>query len=70
MDDHKLDKICTDITEIKADLKYHVHRTDLLETSVEVLKKDSNLARGAIYFVGFLGTLASIVDIALKIFHR
>jgi hypothetical protein len=70
MENDKLQQIAVDIAEIKVDLSYHIKRCDLLETSVEVLKKDSNRAKGAIYFIGFLGTVASITDVVIKIFHR
>ena len=70
MEHEKLEQIAVDIAEIKVDLKYHVHRTDLLESSVEVLKRDSTLARGAIYFVGFIGTLATITDVCIKLFRH
>jgi len=77
MSDDKLDCISkdinyikTDIAVVRTDLNYHITRTNLLEDSVEILKKDSNLARGAIYFVGFLGTLATITDVLVKLFHH
>ena len=73
----QMDTICKDISEIKTDVAvmkvdvaHHIKRCDLLEDSVEVLKKNSAMAQGAVYFIGFVATLATIVDVYLKISHH
>lgn len=62
MENDKLDKICTDIAEIKVDLREHVRRTELLEDSVDELKKQSYQIKGAAAFIKLMGIFAAIAE--------
>jgi hypothetical protein len=50
----------SEVSAIKVDLKEHMRRTALLEASLEKVKIDVTLAKGAI---GLLGVLATIVSV-------
>ena len=65
-----LSDIKVDIAEIKVDVAHHIKRCDLLEQSVDILKSETSMARGALYAIGLLGTLATIADVYFKIFRR
>lgn len=52
------------LTAIETDLKYHIHRSNLLEAQVEALKKDHNRLQGFFIIGGWvLGTFAVIATI-------
>jgi hypothetical protein len=89
--DAKLDKIQESITELKIDqakqevnliantkqLEEHMHRSDLLEESQEVLYEEvSNIKLhkaqmdGILKFLGILSTIVSVAVGLLKLFHK
>lgn len=64
----KIDKISDDISEVKVtlarntvSLEEHVRRTNILEDKVEPMRKDIDMAKGAIAFIGLLATIATII---------
>ena len=52
--EEKLDKVLEQQGEIKVDLKYHIKRTDLLETEVGSLRKYVYMGLGIAIAVGVL----------------
>lgn len=68
----KLDRLATDVAEIKADLREHMRRTAVLEQAVLPLLKEQALREGLIartkerwktggMFIGIVAALAEII---------
>lgn len=49
-----------DIAAIKADVRVHIKRTDIIETEIKWLHRQVWVAHGAIALVGFVALLVSI----------
>jgi hypothetical protein len=74
--DEKLDKIVSDVGEIKVvqaaqhvTLQEHMKRSDALEQIVLPLQTKMNYAEGALKLIGFLSILAGIIESILWMRH-
>lgn len=74
MQDQKLDKIQSDVSEIKThlavyneQLKVHMKRSDALEKIVQILQKRVLMVDGGLKLLGLLAALAAIVEAYLKV---
>lgn len=78
----KMDNMSKDIetikieqTEIKADVKHHVKRSDMLqdlyndikENDIEPMKADINQAKGIFKMIGYISGLAGLITLILKL---
>jgi hypothetical protein len=68
--DKKLDKISTDISDMKAtmskqqvSLDYHIRRTDLLEEKIKPIEIHMNELRGIVKLLKLIGIFATIVEV-------
>lgn len=52
--------------EQHVDIKHHIKRTDLLEIIVNNLKKQVDMASGALKFIGLVAVLVSIAEVFMK----
>ncbi len=73
--DLKFDKVIEDVnhikieqSEIKADVKYHIKRTDIAEENIQLvrkelepIKKHVSMVNGALKLIGLVGVIATIV---------
>jgi len=81
--DEKLDKVSTDITDIKvvqsaqaSDLKHHIFRTDLaerhitaLEAGIKPIEKHVSQLNGVLKLLGIIGIFAGIAKAGIEIFR-
>jgi hypothetical protein len=65
----KLDKVVDSISEIQVtlasqagDLKYHIHRTDLLEEQMKPVQSHVNELKGIVKMLKVLALLATILE--------
>lgn len=69
--EQKLDQIMESIHEIKADLKYHIKRTDGVEEQILIMKKEydpvSKAYTGIKWSVGAVITLSAVVTALSKL---
>lgn len=66
----KVDTIMVTLAEQGVVLAEHQRRSIANEKAVDILTAQSNKAIGAIIFVGGLGTIAAILDIALRMYGK
>jgi ElaB/YqjD/DUF883 family membrane-anchored ribosome-binding protein len=52
----------SNIEDIKDDLAHHIHRTEINEQAIEVLKKHMWMSTGGVAAVGFLLTLITLLS--------
>lgn len=68
LDLHKSSAVVqSDIAAMKADLKEHMRRTHILEATQEILKRDVNMAKGAVALLTFSSVVLGILKYLGKI---
>lgn len=84
MDEHQIDRLETkmdkvgdrlnkiDVTLVSQHLTLldHVERSTKLEAIVMPIKKKMDMLQGALAFIGLLGVIAGIVDVAIRLFSH
>lgn len=60
--DERLDKIDVTLAAQHESLKYHIKRTDLIESSLEPINTHVKNVQGALKLIGLVAVLAGIIE--------
>lgn len=66
----RLNKIDVTLVSQHLTLLDHVERSTKLEAIVMPMKKKMDMLQGALAFIGLLGVVAGIVDVAIRLFSH
>ena len=63
--DQRINNIDVTLASQHESLKDHIRRTELLEDQIKPIQKKINYAEGALKLIGFVATIAGIIEVIL-----